>query len=343
MIYVKRCATPEVFVKKRDKIREEIEKAKAFFAGPDAEKCSDKLFKFYKSQSKNYKEMLITMFCNRCAYCESDARVGQRGDIEHFRPKGMVVNKDGGIVRPGYFWMAADWDNLYLSCVNCNQQSSFKIIDANDPSQVKVKPIGKKNHFPLSDESFRVNYRRRLRLREREEPYRLLLDPCHDDPEQFLTFTEAGIVKPKGNDQRAVDMATYSINIYGLQREELVTERLETYLRLREKTGRLQTYTPLVIDGIKAGDTSVQHRANYSAVQQDFSLLMNMLDAGRPQSRYLALCRQHAGPFLNAHLRLVKTVLQANNKQYAWYQQAVDYFKPQVLAMKKYFENKTVC
>ena len=340
MIFVKRCETPAVFVKKQQKIRAEIEKAKAFFDGPDAAKSSDKLFKFYKSQSKNYKDALIKMFSNRCAYCESDARVGQRGDIEHFRPKGEVVKKDGTVMRPGYFWMSADWDNLYLSCVNCNQQAKFMIVDANDPSKVKEQPIGKKNNFPLSDESFRVKYRWRLRLREREEPYRLLIDPCHDNPEQFFTFTETGVVKPKTGDQRIFDMADYSIRIYGLQREELVTERRETWLRLRERIGRLQIDTKFVIDGIRSGDTSTQHLVNIESVQQDFALLMDMLDAGRPQSRYIALCRQHAGPFLVTHLQVIKDVLQANNKQQPWYQQAVEFFKPQMLAMKKYHENK---
>jgi hypothetical protein len=65
-----------------------------------------------------------------------------------------------------------------------------------------------------------------------------------------------------------------------------------------------------------------------------------MLDASRTQSRYIALCRQHAGPFLVAHLQLIKDLIQANNKQQSWYQQAVDFFRPQMEAMKKYHENK---
>ena len=62
---------------------------------------------------------------NKCAFCESKfVHVGY-GDVEHFRPKaGFQQGADDTLVRPGYYWLAYEWSNLFFSCQLCNQ--SFK-------------------------------------------------------------------------------------------------------------------------------------------------------------------------------------------------------------------------
>ncbi|HLC17234.1 MAG TPA: hypothetical protein VJL89_13515 [Thermodesulfovibrionia bacterium] len=79
-------------------------------------------------------------FHGKCAYCECYITNFQRGDIEHFRPKLAVTDKnDNPIQHPGYYWLAYDWQNLLPSCQICNQ-----------PSKIGDKKIGKHNRFPVN-------------------------------------------------------------------------------------------------------------------------------------------------------------------------------------------------
>lgn len=59
----------------------------------------------------------------KCCYCERPLHRNREADIEHFRPKGEVrQGHEHAIERPGYFWLAYDWSNLYLACKPCNQE-----------------------------------------------------------------------------------------------------------------------------------------------------------------------------------------------------------------------------
>ncbi len=97
-----------------------------------------------------------------CAFCGRELPEGDRGDVEHFRPKGRLSeNKEHG----GYWWLAYEFDNYVLSCRICN--SSHK---------------GSK--FPLrTANAVWVTYETRSRL-PREA--RLLLDPGADPMEDLF-------------------------------------------------------------------------------------------------------------------------------------------------------------
>lgn len=57
---------------------------------------------------------------NKCCYCEQRRRQSEL-EVEHFRPRTAAKqSKKGRLIYPGYFWLAYDWDNLYLSCGECN-------------------------------------------------------------------------------------------------------------------------------------------------------------------------------------------------------------------------------
>lgn len=57
---------------------------------------------------------------NHCAYCQSE-NPRAHNPVEHFRPKaGWRNTRQDTLVKPGYFWLAYDWDNLLLSCPMCN-------------------------------------------------------------------------------------------------------------------------------------------------------------------------------------------------------------------------------
>src|SRR5262245_40081226 len=81
---------------------------------------------------KRYMQFLLKLFNGKCAYCETDIESNQPGDVEHFRPKGRVVDEEfepirinhpkwGEMDHPGYFWLAYEWDNLFPSCIDCNR------------------------------------------------------------------------------------------------------------------------------------------------------------------------------------------------------------------------------
>jgi uncharacterized protein (TIGR02646 family) len=110
------------------------------------------------------KEALRLTQHEKCCFCES--LVGNDGDVEHFRPKsGYSQQKGKQIERPGYYWLAYDWDNLYLSCSPCNSRQ-------------------KQNLFPLADPVNRAQLNKNdIAL---EEP--LLVNPGNEDPSQHIGF-----------------------------------------------------------------------------------------------------------------------------------------------------------
>jgi hypothetical protein len=68
---------------------------------------------------------------------------------------------------------------------------------------------------------------------------RLLLDPCEDFPEEYLEFTQEGIVRPASTkDKMKARMARESIRVFALQRVKLVQAR---QLRAIEILNKIQT------------------------------------------------------------------------------------------------------
>ena len=134
----------------------------------------------------------------KCAFCESKFAHISYGDVEHFRPKAGWRQEEGEALRqPGYYWLAYEWANLFVSCTLCNQQF-------------------KKNLFPIQTPT------RRARSHKEdvtaEEP--LLLDPSVDDPEAFISFREEVPYAADGNARGEVTIRTL-----GLRREELAERR----------------------------------------------------------------------------------------------------------------------
>lgn len=93
-----------------------------------------------------------TMHGRVCVFCRSELRRGDRGDVEHFRPKSHCS------------WLAYSFENYFLSCSVCNR-------------------ISKREHFPLLPGAPRLHYYQRQHLAEEQ---RLLLDPAVDPVEQWL-------------------------------------------------------------------------------------------------------------------------------------------------------------
>lgn len=111
------------------------------------------------------KSALILAQFGKCAFCESSITHISYGDVEHYRPKGGYKQKDGDqLQKPGYYWLAYDWSNLFFACQICNQRH-------------------KKNHFPLKKTT------RRAKCHHddiaKEDP--LLISPT-EDASQWIGF-----------------------------------------------------------------------------------------------------------------------------------------------------------
>jgi uncharacterized protein (TIGR02646 family) len=81
--------------------------------------------------SPNVKNALKRVQHNKCCYCEGDFEAHYAGDVEHYRPKGAIGSGKSSI-KPGYYWLAYRWDNLYYACADCNQyrkRAAFPLAD----------------------------------------------------------------------------------------------------------------------------------------------------------------------------------------------------------------------
>lgn len=180
-----------------------------------------KTFSAYKDDA--LRDLLNDIFQFKCAYCESYYGATQPVAIEHYRPKGAVI-VNGTQEKPGYYWLAADWDNLFPTCTDCNSRRTQDLADGS--RQV----AGKGNEFPLADNKKRARTSRSNLMRE--EP--LLLNPSvsTDSPAQHLEFLldgDVGVVRSVA----ASIKGTESIRVYALNRRGLVRARKDRVLTIR--------------------------------------------------------------------------------------------------------------
>lgn len=115
---------------------------------------------------KEVKNKLVAIQYEKCCFCEGKFKKFAHGDVEHFRPKGGYQQDEGETLqKPGYYWLAYDWDNLFFSCQICNQQY-------------------KKNFFPLTDPNARAkSHHNSIGA---EDP--VMVHPSDDDPEIHVSF-----------------------------------------------------------------------------------------------------------------------------------------------------------
>lgn len=77
--------------------------------------------------SKSLLESLQGIVGNKCWYTEVSL-VGADPNVDHFRPKGRVVEIDSSTLKktsdisPGYWWLAFEPKNFRLSCMHANQR-----------------------------------------------------------------------------------------------------------------------------------------------------------------------------------------------------------------------------
>ena len=144
------------------------------------------------------KDTLIEIQGYKCCFCESKIGHIDDGDVEHYRPKAGWVQNEEVINKPGYYWLAYEWDNLLLSCGKCNQRF-------------------KKNYFPLINNERALSHHDSVAV---EEP--VFIHPGKEDAEAFITFKEEIPVEVQGNVRGFV-----TIQKLGLDRSWLNEQRRE--------------------------------------------------------------------------------------------------------------------
>jgi uncharacterized protein (TIGR02646 family) len=163
-----------------------------------------KTFNFSSSiyNHPSVKEALILAQHKKCCFCER--LIGNDGDVEHFRPK-SAYTQNKKLERPGYYWLAYDWDNLYLCCSACNQRQ-------------------KKNLFPIADTKKRAHlHNNNIKL---EQP--LFINPGKDEPGGHIGFRGEMPYAIRGNKEGKT-----TIENLGLDRNILNDIRLEHLQKMK--------------------------------------------------------------------------------------------------------------
>ena len=292
MISIKRDSVeiPEILRDGSAKLKKELDAAIAHYSDP----ANTKAFKFKVYSSPTVKATLIKMGDGKCAYCESDILVTYVGDIEHFRPKGEIEElKASGNSKPGYYWLAADWDNLLLSCRNCNQKS--KQQTATDD---RLNSLGKMNQFPLFDEAKRV--RTHEGDMNEEETVRLLLNPCIENPEEYFKYNiNSGVIQPKKQEEFPKQRALASVKVFGLQRVPLVHAREKKAVQILKQMTRVERRYKDLLRSIDDEDDDIVERQE--ELDWEIEELHGFLD---PKEQYLGLARQMIGEFMEKNFQL---------------------------------------
>ncbi len=157
----------------------ETEKNKQLYEQFEEEyKCGQREFEIKASiyGHKTVKDALKKAQYHKCCFCEIKVK---SGDVEHFRPKsGYQQNEKDNLSKPGYYWLAYEWDNMLYCCPDCNR--SYK-----------------RNLFPLIDDSKRA--KSHSDNIDQEEP--LFIHPGKENPEDFIEYKRE---EPRAinNDQR---------------------------------------------------------------------------------------------------------------------------------------------
>ena len=240
MIRIKKPDQPPEKLANKGKL--ETEKNKQLFEEFEDEfRSGERSFEFKNSiyGHKSVKNALKEAQYQKCCFCEKKEEIG---DVEHFRPKSAYQQNEGDkLSKPGYYWLAYEWDNLFFSCPKCNR--SYK-----------------RNLFPLADDSKRA--KSHFDNIDAEEP--LFIHPRKENPEDFIEFRGTRPRAKNGNLRGKV-----TIEKTGINRPFLDEDRNKAYQEVK------LLYKLLNTDAIGEAskgeiqellDRSVKDSAEYSAM-----------------------------------------------------------------------------
>lgn len=251
----------------------ERKKAIEFFAKPENAEKTFNTFAAYKHEA--VKEALDVAFAHKCAYCESQIGQTQPLDVEHYRPKsGYLEGKE--LKKPGYYWLAATWENLLPSCIDCNRERK-QIVEGTR------RLSGKESQFPIVAGS-----KRATQPGGEKNEKRLLLHPYLDRPERHLVYKDDGIVGWARPGARPSKKGEQSILVYGLLRIGLVRARAEVQSRVK----RQLVFATRAAERLDANPTD-------PGLRDELQLHIEELESLRaPGAPFSDMARQMIEPFL---------------------------------------------
>ena len=295
MIHVDRSAVspPDRLVSQDGQGIEETKAALTFY---ETTANLKKKFNFKAYRHPDVKDLLIKLFHAKCAYCEGSVSGGHDGDVEHFRPKG-AIEIHGVSSKPGYYWLAAHWENLFLSCQHCNQKRKHRIETGG------VLTAGKASKFPVAAEANRVTHQDLPDLVDAndeldlgqlgtvcQDELRLLLDPCLDDPSSSLLFLDDGMIAATfdagGNPDPKGDA---SIKTFGLHRPQLVNDRATELVKIKDQLEMVRTLAE-----------RLEQHPNDAFIRQILETSLRHLETHcHPKQRFSGMARQVVDRFLD--------------------------------------------
>jgi uncharacterized protein (TIGR02646 family) len=187
--------------------------------------------KFYSRESVK-KALLESHNDHKCCYCEQRRRLSEL-EVEHFRPRTAAQqSKKGKLFYPGYFWLAYTWDNLYLSCGECNgrfKNCLFPLV----------------LHTPRA-RSHNDNYKNEQHL---------LVDPGFNKPREHIRFRIDKAYAYRGSKKGKKTIEILQLNEGNLRKAR------------EEKTGILQSLIDLVALSEHKVDAEWQEKGNKARQQ----------------------------------------------------------------------------
>ena len=191
----------------------------AYDASPDDYHSGKERFpkrNYYSAQE--VKAVLVAMHHSKCCYCEKRYATLAYLHVEHFRPKSgfRQARKQSKDELPGYYWLAYRWENLLLSCHDCNSRHKGTFFPLSNP-----KKRARSHHFAIAEE------------------HPVLVNPAEEDPRGHICFDED---LPTGTSRRGCA----TIARLGLRRENLREDRLKLLgvIKLSREIIELSTESP---------------------------------------------------------------------------------------------------
>lgn len=200
---------------------------------------------------KSVKKVLKKAQHSKCCFCEKK-QTDEYGAVEHYRPKsGYKKSRTSTLLKPGYYWVGYNWDNLYFVCSSCN---TFK-----------------GNIFPLRDENRRATSHNHNIANE--TPY--ILNPSTGkDPRNHIYF-EKQLIKSK------TKFGSETINACALDRESLNDERKEFIddidARLVILSQKMQFDNSVVIKAEEFIKNAISPKSQFSAMAKDYLDLIGVI------------------------------------------------------------------
>ncbi len=165
----------------------------------------------------------------KCWYTESK-NPGCSNDIDHFRPKAKVVDKDGNLAH-WYWFLAFNPINYRLSCQFSNRPNANNVLNATG---------GKGDHFPLMPGSHHAT---NLAGLEAELP--VILDPCKKEDTDLIEFQPDGrpVISPRwSTDESAKFRVEQSNLLLNLDFGTFNEDREKLYNKIRKLVERGDKY-----------------------------------------------------------------------------------------------------